>query len=96
MPLIPLILGGKQSKKERTLCLRCNGTGYNGRIGTYELLILKRNIQAHIIENKSTQEIEELAKENGMLTLFEYGAKLVEDQLTTVSELIRICKNEEQ
>ena len=83
-------------KKERTLCLRCNGTGYNGRIGTYELLILKRNIQAHIIENKSTQEIEELAKENGMLTLFEYGAKLVEDQLTTVSELIRICKNEEQ
>ena len=83
-------------KKEKTLCLRCNGTGYNGRIGTYELLILKRNIQAHIIENKSTQEIEELAKENGMLTLFEYGAKLVEDQLTTVSELLRICKNEEQ
>ena len=82
-------------KKEKTLCLRCNGTGYNGRVGTYELLILKRNIQAHIIENKSTQEIEELAVENGMLTLFEYGAKLVEDQLTTVSELLRICKNEE-
>ena len=83
-------------KREKTLCLRCNGTGYNGRVGTYELLILKRNIQAHIMENKSTQEIEELAKENGMLTLFEYGAKLVEDQLTTVSELLRICKNEEQ
>ncbi len=83
-------------RKEKSLCLRCNGTGYNGRVGTYELLILKRNIQAHIIENKSTQEIEELARENGMLTLFEYGAKLVEDQITTVSELLRICKNEEQ
>ena len=86
----------KIRKKEKTLCLRCNGTGYNGRVGTYELLILKRNIQDYLMENKSTQEIEELAKENGMLTLFEYGEKLVEDQLTTISEFLRICKNEEQ
>ena len=92
-----LSISEKESRRrERTLCLRCNGTGYNGRIGTYELLVLKRNIQDYIIENKTTQEIEDLAKENGMLTLFEYGTKLVESQLTTVSELLRICKNGEQ
>ena len=40
-----LTISEKESRKrERTLCLRCNGTGYNGRIGTYELLVLKRNI----------------------------------------------------
>ncbi len=91
-----LTIAEKESRKrEKTLCLRCNGTGYNGRIGTYELLILKRNIQDQIINNKSTQDIEEMAKDNGMLTLFEYGVKLVEAQLTTVSELLRICKNED-
>ena len=78
-----LTIAEKESRKrEKTLCLRCNGTGYNGRIGTYELLILKRNIQDQIINNKSTQDIEEMAKDNGMLTLFEYGVKLVEAQLT--------------
>ena len=91
-----LTIAEKESRKrEKTLCLRCNGTGYNGRVGTYELLILKRNIQDQIINNKSTQDIEQLAQQNGMLTLFEYGAKLVESQLTTVSELLRICKNED-
>ena len=91
-----MTIAEKESRKrEKTLCLRCNGTGYNGRVGTYELLILKRNIQDQIINNKSTQDIEQLAQQNGMLTLFEYGAKLVESQLTTVSELLRICKNED-
>ena len=66
------------------------------RISKKLLLILKRNVQDYINENKTTSEIEDLAKENGMLTLFEYGTKLVESQLTTVSELLRICKNGEQ
>ena len=34
----------EQRKREQSLCLTCNGTGYNGRIGVYELLIINANI----------------------------------------------------
>lgn len=81
-------------KQEGTLCNRCGGTGYNGRIGTYELLRVSRAIRESIKEQKSTQEIEEVAKEEGMLTLKEYAVQLVQKQMTTVSEVMKICNNE--
>lgn len=84
----------EQRKQEGTLCTRCGGTGYQGRIGTYELLKVTKNIREAIKQQKSTQEIEETAVEEGMLTLKSYGAKLIEKQLTTVSELQKICNTE--
>lgn len=84
----------EQRKKEGTLCTRCVGTGYQGRIGTYELLRLTKGIRDAIKQQKSTQEIEDTAVEEGMLTLKAYGAKLIEKQLTTISELEKICNTE--
>jgi len=84
----------EQRKQEGTLCTRCNGTGYKGRIGTYELLKMTKNIREAIRQQKSTQEIENAAIEGGMLTLKAYAAKLIEKQLTTVSELQKICNTE--
>jgi len=84
----------EQRKREGTLCTRCNGTGYQGRIGTYELLKMTKGIREAIKDNKSTQEIENVAVTDGMLTLKAYGAKLIEQQLTTVSELHKICNTE--
>tara|TARA_B100001093_G_scaffold494162_1_gene537257 strand:+ start:4223 stop:5878 length:1656 start_codon:yes stop_codon:yes gene_type:complete len=79
-------------KKEGTLCMMCNGSGYKGRIGVFELLILDRKIQNAIAEGKSTREVENLAiKENSMLTLTQYGIELVKEHLTTISELVRVC-----
>ena len=43
--------------------------------------------------DKSDREIESTAIENGMLTLMQYGIELVKMQLTTVSELQRVCKS---
>jgi len=84
----------EQRKQEGTLCTRCGGTGYKGRIGTYELLKMTKSIREAIKQGKSTQEIEYAAIEGGMLTLKAYGAKLIEKQLTTVSELQKICNTE--
>jgi len=84
----------EQRKQEGTLCTRCGGTGYKGRIGTYELLKMTKTIREAIKQHKSTQEIEDAAVEGGMLTLKAYGAKLIEKQLTTVSELQKICNTE--
>ena len=82
-------------KKEGSLCVKCNGAGYKGRIGIYELLILDRKIQNAIADGKSTREVENLAvQENSMLTLTQYGVELVKEQLTTISEVIRVCKTD--
>jgi len=81
----------EQRKREETLCKRCSGSGYQGRIGIYELLLITRNIREAIKDNKSTQEIEEISSQEGMLTLKAYAVKLIEQQLTTISELQKIC-----
>ena len=82
-------------KKEGTLCAKCNGTGYKGRIGTYELLILDRKIQKALTDGKTTREVENLAvQENSMLTLTQYGIELVKDHLTTIDEVKRVCTSD--
>lgn len=84
----------EQRKREGTLCTRCSGTGYQGRIGTYELLQVNRSISDAIKQHKSTQEIQDLAVENGMITLKAYAVDLIQKQLTTVSELMKISNTD--
>ncbi len=84
----------KSRKKEGTLCKRCNGIGYKGRVGTYELLVINGKIRNAIKQQLSTHEIEEIAQTEGMLTLKEYATKLIEDQLTTISELKKISNKD--
>jgi type IV pilus assembly protein PilB len=80
-------------KKENTLCQRCQGSGYKGRIGAYELLLLDKKIQNAISKGLTDKEIEQIAvNENSMLTLAQYGVELVKENLTTISEVIRVCK----
>ena len=83
-----------QRKKEGILCKRCLGTGYKGRVGTYELLKITRPISNAIRKQLSTQEIEEIAISEGMISLKAYGVKLIEQKLTTVSELSKICNDD--
>ena len=79
---------------EGTLCPICQGSGYKGRLGAYELLLLDRKIQNAISKGLTDKEIENLAvSENSMLTLTQYGVELVKDHLTTLSEVKRVCCN---
>ncbi len=84
----------EQRKREGTLCTRCSGTGYKGRIGTYELMRVNRRISDAIKQKKSTREIEDIAEKDGMLTLKSYAVDLIKNQLTTVSEVQKICNTE--
>ena len=84
-----------ERKRENTLCPQCQGSGYKGRIGAYELLLLDRKIQNAIAVGMTNREVEEIAvNENSMLTLTQYGVELVKEHLTTVSEVIRVCKTD--
>ena len=86
----------EKRKAEGTLCTRCSGSGYHGRIGSYELMRFTKTVREAIKQNKSSQEIEAVAvSEDGMLTIKSYGAKLVEQKLTTVSELRKICNTDD-
>jgi len=78
-------------KRENTLCPKCSGIGYEGRIAVYELLEVNRDIQIAIAEKKPLKEIENIAiNKNNMLTLRKYGVELIKEGLTTFSELERI------
>ncbi len=85
----------KQKRKEDgSLCTRCEGSGYKGRIGTYELMHVGDYVQDAIKKGKTTREIEEIAVLNGMITLKAYAVDLIKKELTTVSELKKICNTE--
>lgn len=85
----------KQEKRLKgELCPTCQGVGYKGRIGAYELLTINSRIADAVKANQSTEEIEQLAVEDGMMTLRTYTIALIADQLTTISELERISNVE--
>jgi type IV pilus assembly protein PilB len=84
----------QQRQQEGTLCTKCGGSGYKGRVGTYELMTINSSIRESIKKNKTTHEIEQEAVQSGMLTLKRYGVELIREQLTTISELQKICNTE--
>ena len=54
-------------------CEFCNNTGYRGRMGLYEIMIVDDNMRRLIMDNASTAELRALAKKNGTRTLREVG-----------------------
>ncbi len=71
-------------------CLECNNTGYKGRIGVFEVLPVTPKIRRMIVENKTSDEIFEQAKGEGMKSLREDGLDKVLKGITTAEEVIRV------
>ena len=78
-----------QGKKQETKCRKCNGTGFKGRSGIFELLILDDEIRNAVNRNASSGELEKIAVSHGMITLAEDGAAKVAAGITTQEELNR-------
>jgi type IV pilus assembly protein PilB len=73
-----------------TLCQKCQGTGYKGRIGVYEFMHNSERLQSLINERGSTDQIKETAVEEGMTTLLAYSLNLVREGYTTLEEVERV------
>ena len=71
-------------------CDHCNETGYRGRTGIYELLVIDDEIRESILAHASTQEIRERAIQLGMKTLRQDGWRKILEGITTVEEIIRV------
>ena len=70
-------------------CARCNNSGYKGRTGLYELIIVNDDIRDMISSDASADEIRNLSRQQGMTTLRESGLKQIFDGVTTIDEVVR-------
>lgn len=78
-------------------CNSCQKTGFRGRIGIYELMMVDSQVRQMIFENQSTTEIRKYAiTDGGMTTLFRDGVEKVLDGITTFEEVYRVAKRTEQ
>ena len=79
-----------QAQANGTLCPKCKGVGYKGRVGVYEVMQMTERLQALINEGATTDRIKEVAVEDGMVTLLAYSLNLVREGLTTLEEVERV------
>lgn len=71
-------------------CDECNGTGYKGRKGIFEIMTVNDEIRNLIYQSASSDEIRRVARKAGMGTLRQDGLKKAERAITTLEEVLRI------
>ena len=82
-------INGTQLRKGRG-CANCQHTGYKGRVGIFELLIIDELVRDAILERRTSKELRQISIEStGLLTLLEDGIVKAADGVTTLDELLR-------
>jgi general secretion pathway protein E len=75
-------------------CPRCNHTGYRGRIGIFELMVVDDDIRAMVSQNVDAKTIKRKAVEKGMSPLRGDGARKVLRGITSIAEVLRATEEE--
>lgn len=73
-------------------CEECNMTGFKGRTGIHEFLLLDRSIKDVIMSKRSADEIKRLAVQQGMRTLRQDGWQKIVQGATTIDEILRVTQ----
>ncbi|HWR68323.1 MAG TPA: type II secretion system ATPase GspE [Desulfomonilia bacterium] len=73
-------------------CKECLGTGYKGRTGIYEILLMSDSIKSTILKTSDSNIIKKQAIAEGLHTLREDGARKVGEGLTTIEEVLRVTQ----
>jgi type IV pilus assembly protein PilB len=71
-------------------CSRCRGTGYRGRVGLYEVMLVTEEIRSLIVRQASAAEVTKVAVAQGMRTLREDGLLKARQGLTSLAEVARV------
>ncbi len=85
--LTPELVAGRTFFRGRK-CDACRGTGYSGRIGIFEIMLLDDHIRELIMKRSSTSVLREAARKRGMRTLRDSGLLAIYDGLTTIEEVV--------
>ncbi|HEX8254275.1 MAG TPA: type IV-A pilus assembly ATPase PilB [Thermoanaerobaculia bacterium] len=70
-------------------CEKCNNTGYKGRVGLIEVMVIDDDIRDLILAGGTAIDIKKKAMENGMITLRRSGLVKIKEGITTVEEVVR-------
>jgi len=88
LQLVPDDVKGKKFFYGRG-CSRCNGTGYRGRIGIFEIMVFNDEIRDLIMNQASTSVLRAAAQKNGMKLLRDKGLTIIYDGITTIDEIAK-------
>ena len=75
-------------------CPKCNGIGYKGRMGLFEIFLVNEELQQMVYEGRTLVEIRQKARELGMRTMREDGIRKISSGLTTPDEVLKVTMNE--
>jgi general secretion pathway protein E len=73
-------------------CEKCFHSGYKGRVGIYELMLLTPQIKRQVLQSQDAEELRKVACSEGMLSLFSQGVELVLQGITTSAEVLRVTR----
>jgi type II secretory ATPase GspE/PulE/Tfp pilus assembly ATPase PilB-like protein len=74
-------------------CDSCRGTGYRGRVGLFELLVMSESMKHKLMDLSNLAALRELARSEGMIPLRQDGWKKVQAGMTTVEEVVRVVES---
>lgn len=77
-------------------CAHCYNTGFKGRQGVYELMLVDNAIHKQIVESPDAIELRRVALAQGMISLLRHGAHLVKEGMTTGMEVLRVARGIEE
>jgi type II secretory ATPase GspE/PulE/Tfp pilus assembly ATPase PilB-like protein len=75
-------------------CRRCQETGYRGRIGIFEVMVVTDEVRSLVLENTAAHELRKVAARQGMRSLRDDGFRHVREGRTTVEEVLRVTKDD--
>jgi type II secretory ATPase GspE/PulE/Tfp pilus assembly ATPase PilB-like protein len=84
---------GPETTHFGTGCERCRSTGYKGRTGVFELLIVNEALRQAFLARGDHATLEAIAKANGMRTLREDGVQRIRQGVTTPEEVVHATKS---
>lgn len=77
-------------------CAECKHTGYRGRTAIHELLVLDAAMQEAVLAGADATRLHALARQRGMLTLYEDGLRKVAQGLTSLEEVLRVTQDQSE
>ncbi|TCJ16685.1 type II secretion system protein GspE [Rubrobacter taiwanensis] len=80
---------GEPDFREAVGCRHCGGSGYRGRVGVYELMLVSEEIREMVVRRTPTSEIAQAARSQGMMRLREDGLLKAARGVTTIEEVLR-------
>jgi type IV pilus assembly protein PilB len=83
-----------QGREKGRLCRHCNGVGYQGQIGVFEVIAMTPYLKTFIADNKPAEILKKAATQTGLKSLLAYGLELVSQGHTTLEEIDRVMADE--